>query len=210
MRWRVLCLCLIGLATSACSTLLQSVGRTVADEATAGSGPPRPTGAAASLTDASPKDGAPADPATLRPAKEASNPTGRESGATTASTYESTPMLGLSTRSFMRPYSLMESLVPRPSTNPGCRVGAQKTGDVLYAPEGTPVDASGPLGLRVARRGVPLHQFFTLDTELRSARAFHSGAVLAGEGAVCGRSFAYYYLELSLGWSPTPPVAVSR
>ncbi len=82
--------------------------------------------------------------------------------------------------------------------------------DVLYAPEGTPVDASEPLGLRVTRRRVPVHQFFTLDRDLRSARAFHSGAVLAGEGAICGRSFADYYLDLSLGWSPTKPVAVSR
>jgi len=209
MRWGALCV--IALGTSGCSTLLQSVGRSVADDDTGASGPPRSSGAAASLIDPSPTDGPPADPAARRTPPRAASPTGtRTAESGISSTYESTPMLGLSTRTFMRPYSLMGSLSPRPRTNPGCRLGAQKSMDVLYAPDGTPVNASGPLGLQVAHRDVPVHELFTLDRELRSARAFHSGAVLAGEGAVCGRSFAYYYLDLSFGWSRTAPVAVSR
>jgi len=82
--------------------------------------------------------------------------------------------------------------------------------DFVYAPRVTLVDASGPLDLRVARPGIPLYQLFTHDRDSRPERAFHSGALLAGEGAVCGRSFANYYLGLSLGWGVTTPFAVSR
>jgi hypothetical protein len=123
--------------------------------------------------------------------------------------------MGLSTPTYVRPYSLMGSLFSPPDGHPACRGGARERRDLLYAPEGTPLDASGPLGLRVAHTGAPLFQAFTVDPALRSARAFHSGAVLSGEGRVCGRSFAHYYLELSLGWSPIgwspiEPVAVTR
>jgi hypothetical protein len=118
--------------------------------------------------------------------------------------------MGLSTPTYARPYSLMGSLFSPPDANPACRGGARDSREVLFAPEGTPVDASGPLGLRVRHTGAPLFQAFTVDPALRSARAFHSGAVLSGEGRVCGRSFAHYYFELSLGWSPIEPVAVTR
>jgi hypothetical protein len=118
--------------------------------------------------------------------------------------------MGLSTLGFSRPYSIMGSLHPRSGTTPACQIGAQDTMDVLHRPNGGPVDASGPLGLRVARPGVPLFQLFGSDRQLRSARAFRSGALLAGEGRVCGRSFANYYLYVSIGWSSTAPVAVSR
>jgi hypothetical protein len=118
--------------------------------------------------------------------------------------------MGLSSSTYARPYSLMGSLFAPPDGDPVCRRGPRETGDVLYPPEGTPVDASGPLGLRVTHTGAPLFQGLGMDPELRSARAFRSGALLSGEGRVCGRSFAHYYLELSLGWSPIEPVAVAR
>jgi hypothetical protein len=118
--------------------------------------------------------------------------------------------MGLSSSTYARPYSLMGSLFAPPDGDPVCRRGPRETGDVLYPPEGTPVDASGPLGLRVTHTGAPLSQALGMDPELRSARAFRSGALLSGEGRVCSRSFAHSYLELSLGWSPIEPVAVAR
>jgi hypothetical protein len=118
--------------------------------------------------------------------------------------------MGLSSPTYARPYSLMGSLFAQPDENPACRRGPRKAWDVLYPPDGTPVEVGGPLGLRVTHTGAPLFQAFDLDPELRSARAFRSGALLSGEGRVCGRSFAHYYVELSLGWSPIEPVAVAR
>jgi hypothetical protein len=120
-------------------------------------------------------------------------------------------MMGLSAPSFARPYALTGSLFRQPGTTPGCQIGAQLLRmDFVYSREITPVDASGPLELRVARPGIPLYRLFSLDPDLRSASAFHSGAVLSGEGPDCGRSFANYYLGRSLGWGVSTPFAVSR
>jgi hypothetical protein len=105
----------------------------------------------------------------------------------------------------------MGSLFSRPSTTPGCLVGAQLLRmELVYSRKVTPVDASGPPELRVTRPGIPMERFVELDPDMRSARAFHSGAVLAGEEPVCGRSFAHYYPDLALGWGVTTPFAVSR
>jgi hypothetical protein len=83
--------------------------------------------------------------------------------------------------------------------------------DVLYAPEVRPDDAGEPLGLVVKESDFPLHNFFSYDPQLRSARAFRSGAVLATGVTVCGRTFVGYYVDLSLGlWSPGPPIVLLR
>ncbi len=210
MGWRVWAICLMTVGTSGCSILMQ-LARSEAEELAGETGrAPKPTVPATAGPTSLDASGLPGDPTVVRDPVRARLSNDR-SASGTKSTYESTPMMGVSTASFAHPFSLMGSLFPRPGTTPGCRVGAQEWTDVLYAPAGPPVDASEPLGLRVGRHGAPVRQFVTLgDARLRSARAFRSGAVLSGEGAVCGRSFAHYYVELSFGWSPTPPVAVSR
>ena len=83
--------------------------------------------------------------------------------------------------------------------------------DVWYAPEPSPVDASGPLGLRAARQA-PYSEILEPDPALRSARAFQSGALLAGERVVCGGTTygTSFYVGLTLGWSRAPTVAVAR
>jgi hypothetical protein len=118
-------------------------------------------------------------------------------------------MMGLSAASFAPPYSVTQS--PFPPL--GCQSGAHFRMELVYTRKVTPVTASGPLEPRVAQRRVPLYELFTSDPDARSARAFQSGAVLAGGGPVCGRSFRSYgshYLVRSLGWDVTTPFAVSR
>ena len=119
-------------------------------------------------------------------------------------------MMGLSTTDFARPHSLMGSLLDGPNADVSfCRPVFREFRDVLSAPDGTPVDASVPLGLRVSSRAVPVHDFFTVDRRLRARRAFRSGAQLGGDQPTCGQT-ATRYFDLAFGWTWSKRVAVSR
>jgi hypothetical protein len=119
-------------------------------------------------------------------------------------------MMGLSTPIFARPSSLMGSFLDGPhAAVSSCRPVLRGFPDVLSVPDGTPVDVSRPLGLRVSSQTVPLHDVFAVDRRLRARRALHSGAQLAGDQPSCALTSTRYF-DLAFGWTWSKPVAVSR
>ena len=183
------------LSTSACVSMLKGVARTAAEESAGGTGPGRAS--------------APPPAPTPRLADRGTSPDDSPPPAAVTSTYESTPAMGMCAAGCARPYSLMGSLLagPNAALSP-CQPVLREFRDVLSAPDGTPVDASVPLGMRVSSRGVPLYDFFTVDRALRARRAFYTGAQLAGAGPTCGLTTRY--LDFAFGWTWTKQVAVSR
>lgn len=184
------------LSTSACVSLLEGVARAAADEAVGDTGPSR----------------APAPPPARTPrlADRGTSPDDPPPPTAVTSAYESAPMMGLCAGGCTRTYSLMGSLFDGPNAAfSSCRPVLRGFRDVLSAPEGPPVSASGPLGLRVSSREVPLYDFFTVDRDLRATRAFFSGAQLAGDQPTCGLT-STRYMDLAFGWTWSKRVAVSR